>query len=116
MLTRCLLILLLSVTALAQQSTYIAREVIAVAATAIGMTAATINAGSGHQQATQALCTNETAEIRISVDGTSPTSSVGTPIEALQSFQVIGNNALNLFRAIRTTSTSGSLTCVYSAP
>ena len=98
-----------------QQFTYTAQEQITVAGTAIGFTAATINVGDGHAQANTATCRNETAQIRVTVDGTTPTSTVGTLVEIGDTFQVSSNNAMNLFRAIRTGGTSGKLTCNYSS-
>lgn len=111
-----LLLPLLAVTLAAQQATYIATEQITVANVSIGFTAATINTGGGHPQAERAVCRNEQAQIRVRVDGTAPTTTVGTIVDVGDTIQVTGNNALNQFRAIRTGSTSGILTCVYSNP
>lgn len=100
-----------------QAVSYIAFEQIAVAGTAIGFTAAKItpNPGGG-VQATDGMCRNELAEIRYTIDGTTPTSTVGTPIEALETFTVAGHDSLVRFLAIRTTGVSAQLDCTYSSP
>lgn len=59
-----------------------------------------------------AVCTLETAEVRYKIDGSAPTTTVGHPLEPLQSIILYGDQ-INKFRAIRTGSTSGSLKCSY---
>lgn len=92
-------------------------EQITVANTAIGFTTTKItpNPGGG-SQAILATCRNETAEIRYTIDGTTPTTTVGTPIEALEVFYVSGHDSLVRFLAIRTTGTSATLDCTYTGP
>ncbi len=51
----------------------------------------------------------ETAEIRFTVDGTAPTTTVGTPMEALEVLTFASRPELVAYRAIRTTATSGTL-------
>lgn len=69
----------------------------------------------GDLQATLATCTLETADIRYTVDGTAPTSTVGMYWTAGSSLSFATHDALLAFRAIRVTSTSGKLDCTYSA-
>lgn len=103
----------LAVTLAAQQS-YVAFEQITVAATAIGFTTTKITP-AGRPQATVALCRVETAEIRYTVDGTTPTTTVGTLLEIGDTLTVNGHDVLVSFRAIRTGGTSGQLDCTYSS-
>jgi hypothetical protein len=89
-------------------------ENITVADTAIGFTTATASLPAGYG-IVQAYCCNETAQIRISIDDdTSPTSSTGIVTNAGDCFSVDNNYDVTNFKAIRTGSTSGSLTCCYS--
>src|SRR5437016_932119 len=75
-------------------------EQITVANTAIGFTATAITP-SGQLQATVASCRLETAQIRWTVDGTTPTTTVGTPLEIGDSITVSGHDLMVTFRAIR---------------
>lgn len=111
-----LFVLLLALAGTAQAWSYLAEEPITVAATAIGFTDATISVGAGHPSATVATCRLETAAIRYRIDGTAPTTTVGLLVNPLESFTVVGNDAMRAFLAIRTTGTSGALTCLYSTP
>lgn len=95
------------------QFRYVAFEQITVAATAIGFTSATISAGNGHIQANSASCRNETAQIRFTIDGTTPTTTVGTLLEIGDSFILSSPDLLQNFKAIRTGSTSAKLSCSY---
>jgi hypothetical protein len=89
-------------------------ENITVADTAIGFTLATYTVPAGYGLV-QAYCCNETAQIRISLDDdTSPTSATGIVVNAGDCFSVNNNYDVTYFKAIRTGSTSGSLTCCYS--
>lgn len=110
-----LLALTLTSAPLGAQDPYFGYEQITVAATAIGFTAAKINTGAGHPQATRAYCRLETAEIRFRTDGGTPTTTVGTLLEPGDTLEV--NDAIQLpqFLAIRTGGTSGSLSCTYSS-
>jgi hypothetical protein len=78
-----------------------------------GFTAAKITP-PGQPQMTIAVCTLESAGIRYTVDGTTVTSTVGMPLAAGTSFQIIGHDALVMFRAIRATGSNGTLSCLYS--
>lgn len=71
---------------------------------------------SGRAQATQATCRLETAEIRFTIDGTTPTAAIGMPWEALEEKTFNGHDVLLTFQAIRTGAVSGQLDCTYSAP
>lgn len=88
-------------------------EQITVAASSIGFTSATIQAGNGHPQMNKAVCRLETAQIRFRVDGTAPTSSVGTLLEVGDILTLTDPNELQQFRSIRTGATSGLLDCAY---
>lgn len=84
-----------------------AHEVITVAASAVGLTSATYLDAKGAEM------TLETGQIRIWLDGTDPTATVGHLVEigdtvALNSAAQIAN-----IKAIRTGSTSGSITITY---
>ena len=94
---------------------YVAFEQITVAGTAIGFTATRITP-PGFNQATRADCRLETAQVRYTYDGTTPTSAVGTLLEVGDTIRVDGHDLLVLFRAIRTGGTSGQLDCHYTAP
>lgn len=107
------LVLLCAPVAVAAQSAYYAFEQITVAGTAIGFTTATISQGNGHAQANKAVCRLETAQIRFRVDGTAPTSSVGTLLEVGDILTLTDPVEMQQFKAIRTGSTSGLLDCSY---
>jgi len=93
---------------------YVTFEQITVAGSSIGFTASKISGGNGHEQAVFAHCRLETAEIRYTVDGaTTPTSTVGEPLEPGDILEITGNDLLQRFRAIRTGS-SGQLNCTYT--
>lgn len=89
-------------------------ETITVADTAIGFTTATYQIPQGYSKV-EAYCCNETAQIRVMWDDdTVPTSAVGIVVNAGDCFRLSNNYDMPFFRAIRTDSTSGSLTCCYS--
>jgi hypothetical protein len=83
-------------------------EIVTFAATAIGLSDATIDAVSDTGLAV-AYCSGvlETAPIRMRVDGPAPTTTDGTPVNAAQYLYVGGRTALEMFRGIATTATSG---------
>lgn len=112
---RLLLVALALCSVTVSASSYIAFEQITVAAASIGFTAAKITP-PGLPQATSAVCRLETAEIRYTLDGTTPSTTVGTPMEALETLTFTGQDVLAKFRAIRTTGVSGQLDCHYFAP
>lgn len=86
--------------------------------TAVGFTSGKIapNGATNDPQATLAACRLETAEIRWTIDGTTPTSSVGTLLEPGDWLTVTGFDSISRFRAIKTGATNGQLDCTYSAP
>lgn len=94
--------------------TYIAFEQITVAGTAIGFTTTKITP-AGQVQATVASCRLRTAEISYTIDGTTPTSTVGTLMEVNDILTITGHDSLVRFLAIRTAG-SGQLDCTYSSP
>lgn len=87
----------------ADSSTYFARgKIKPTSGTYAGMTA----------QA--ALLTLEGGDIRFRIDGLSPpTPTTGHPMVSGDSFLLIGAQAVNQFRAIRTGETNGILTATY---
>lgn len=112
-----LAVLLLALTVpVAGQYRYVAFEQITVANTAIGFTAATIDQGGGHPQVSIASCRLETAQVRFTVDGTTPTSTVGTLLEIGDWLTLTSPDLVRNFRAIRTGATSGQLNCTYYTP
>lgn len=86
---------------------YTAHESIAVAGAAIGLTAATIaNMGD-------ALLTVEDAAIRFTVDGTTPTATVGHLAQPGDVIKLTSPDELQKFRAIRQGGVSGTLKATY---
>lgn len=94
---------------------YLGFEQITVGATAVGFTSSVINASGNHVAATVATCRVRTAEISYTINGTTPTSTVGTLAGVGDVISLSGNDALNNFRAIRTGS-SGQADCTVAAP
>lgn len=74
------------------------------------------NGGGTSPAATLATCRLRTAEISFTLDGTAPTTTVGTLLEVNETLTVTGTDFIKAFRAIRTGGTSGQLDCTYSAP
>ena len=92
-------------------------EHLTLAATASGIAATTRNpSGSPAAQFCSGLV--ETADIRIRVDGTAPTASVGSLAQAGATVELAGADTLRRFSAIRTSGTSAglALTCYASRP
>lgn len=93
-----------------------AYESITVADTAIGCTAATIKpggTGNSSREATKAVITVETAQIRYRYDGTDPTSIEGHILNNNDALVLIGYDAISKFRTIRTGVTSGVIKVTY---
>ncbi len=91
---------------------------VTVAGTAVGVfctigsaTCSDIDAGDGHVQATQATCTLVTANIRVTWDGTTPTTSVGQVLTP-GAWVFSGTDTLKNLQAIRDDASSGVLSCV----
>lgn len=95
---------------------YTGSETITVTGSAIGLTASKINAGSGHAGAVYAMCRNEGAQIRFTVDPavtvTATTNGAlvndGEWLPGLNDPSLLGN-----FRAIITGLTTSKLQCFY---
>ena len=87
-------------------------EQITVAGTAVGFTAATFNPGGGAGPAKQALIECETAQLRYTTDGTTPTATVGHLLNIGDRFVIYGNDDVTAFRAIRV-GASGQLNVTY---
>ena len=84
-------------------------ESITVADSAIGFTAAKIQAA----KVKGVFCTVETAQIRFRMDGTSPTSAEGHVLDPGQTLTIINQGTLANTEFIRTGSTSGVLKVTY---
>ena len=85
---------------------------ITVAGTAASVfSSADIAAGSGHVQATLATCTLQAANIRVTTDGTVPTTSLGQVLTP-GSYTITGTDILLNLQAIRDDSVSATLDCV----
>jgi CO dehydrogenase/acetyl-CoA synthase alpha subunit len=63
----------------------------------------------------RAFMTLETAQIRFTIDGTAPTTTVGHILDIGDILKLDSAEDIAAFRAIRTGGTSGSLRCTYSA-
>lgn len=114
MMKRLLLILAvvaLTVPLLAQGYTKTIGDVTVTGTAAAVFAATDINAGAGHAAATGATCAVSTAAIRVTWDGTTPTTSSGYLMPPGQ-YVLTGTTTLLNLSAIRNTSTSGVLSCV----
>lgn len=108
----CALLLALTVPLQAQWSYTKTAAEVTVAGTAIALfTAADVQAGNGHVQAVQAVCSLTGANIRISFDGTDPTTNQGQILTPGQ-YIVSGNAVLQSLKGIRDDSTSATWNCV----
>lgn len=83
-------------------------ETVTVAATAVGITSTVTTAGT-LRRGQRALITAETAQMRYTYNGTTPTTTVGHILEAGQSIEVIGFASIDAFSIIRTGGTSGTI-------
>jgi hypothetical protein len=88
-------------------------EQLTVDATAGGVPFTAAKITNSSSLATWARCRLETAQIRFTVDGTTPTSSVGTLLEVGDILPIHTREELLNFHAIRTGSSSGVLDCTY---
>ena len=64
-------------------------------------------------QTMKAVLTLETAQVRYTVDGTAPTTSVGHLLEVGDALELDEQREIVNFKAIRTGSTSGTLKATY---
>ena len=87
-------------------------ESITVSNTAIGFTAATRNPPTGNKP-NKAVFTVETAQIRFTVDGTTPTSSVGFLGYIGDVVSINGEHDIKAFRAIRVSGTDATIQPIY---
>jgi hypothetical protein len=92
---------------MARGTDFSAYEAITVAGTAVGLTAATI---LGKETA---IITVETAQVRVTLDGTTPTSTVGHILEVGDVLEIDSSEGLTKASFIRTGGTSGTLRCSY---
>lgn len=103
--------LLVSVVIFAATYAYaVQSEVITVADTAVGFTAANITSAGN---VTKAVCTLETAQIRFYSTGATPTAAIGHLLNVGETVTVTGTWPVKNFKAIRTGAVSGTLTCSY---
>lgn len=85
----------------------ISYESITVANTAIGITSSVYTVSG--KNASKCVGSLETAQVRVRLDGTNPTTSEGVLVEIGQTVTLDGFVNIKAFRAIRTGSTSGVL-------
>ena len=105
------LLVALAVPALAQWTYIDTLDAITVSGTAGNVfTDAQIRAGNAHPQATLATCSLTTATIRVTTDGSTPTTSYGEVI-APGNYAWQGTDVLLNLQAIRDDSTSAELNC-----
>lgn len=98
------------------QLSTVAFEQITVAAAAIGLTTANVRGyGSNRFAAEKAVIIVEAAQIRWRDDGTDPTTSVGMVANPGTVLTFDNRDRLEKFRAIRTGSTSATLSITYLA-
>ncbi len=95
---------------------YIMFEKVAVGSVAIGMTISSLSASGGHPQANSGVCRASVAEMRYTIDGRTPTTTIGTLLEVGDLLAMAGNDVLLNFRAIATGATAGQLDCNYWNP
>jgi hypothetical protein len=93
-------------------------ETITVSTSAIGFTSSLINPGAGKPGANLAIVTVECASgtsclNRFTLDGTTPTSSVGQQMDYEYILNVYGNANITKFQAIRSSSTNAVYQVVY---
>ncbi|MDA3834834.1 MAG: hypothetical protein PF495_15720 [Spirochaetales bacterium] len=91
-----------------------AYEAITVAGTAIGFTDAKLKEAESKygRNLSKALVAVETAQIRFTVDGTTPSTTVGTLLDVGDILEVDGLD-VSKFLAIRATGTSGAIKVIY---
>lgn len=95
-------------TVVVAQNAAVSFEQLTIAATAIGFDQATyLPAGQPVPQ--RCIGFLETATVRIRVDGTVPTAAIGTLVPIGAKVEVVGQDNIRKFRAIRTGGTSGVL-------
>ena len=82
-------------------------EAVTVAGTSIGMT---VTAAQGVKPGA-AVISVETAAIRFTVDGTTPTATVGHLAEPGDVIELVEEGQVRLFRAIRQGGTSATIMC-----
>lgn len=95
-----------------QEVSAMGHESITVAATAIGFTSGTITPATG-RPASRAFVTAETAQMRYTYDGTTPTSSIGHLLDVGDILVIEGIINVQDFLAIRTTGTSGNIRATF---
>lgn len=95
-----------------EQTDIFAYEEITVSTTAIGFTVATIKP-TGHTRAVYALVTCEDAAVRFTMDGTTPTTSLGHLLSAGSSLELESPNTISRFLAIRDGGSDATLRVSY---
>jgi len=86
-------------------------ETITVSDTAIGFTTSKIT--KPNIEVTFAFCVLAGAQVRFWLDGTSPTTTVGQLLEVGQTLTLTTRGDIINFKAIKTGTTSGTLSCCY---
>lgn len=99
----------------AQQYVTIADKTVSSVAVTV-FTAADIQAGSGHTQTTAASCSLTGGNIRVTFDGTTPTTSLGEVVFVGGPYVFAPSQNLINMQAIRDDATDGVLACVLIRP
>jgi hypothetical protein len=89
-------------------------EQVTVDDTADALTAATYDPASGNGPAIVAMIQVETAQVRYRIDGTNPTATVGTLLDAGDELVVWGTMDIQSIRFIRTGGVSATLNVHYA--
>lgn len=94
-------------------------ENLSIAGTAVGLAALTKEpGGTGAGLVTACVGQVETAQVRVRLDGTAPTASVGVALEVGDILELRNVHDIGAFKAIRTTVTSGRIqfSCSLATP
>lgn len=99
-------LVVLSALTLSAQKTAVVSETMTVTGSVVQFAGATVAA---IDESPNSVCSGvlETAQVRFTYDGTTPTSTVGTPLEIQQAVVIEGLGNITNFKAIRTGGTSG---------
>ena len=88
-------------------------EVLTISDSVKALSAGIYSKNSGLECCNKATIMVDLAGIRYRVDGGEPTASVGLFANSGDVITLLGRSELKLFRAIRSTSTSASISCDY---
>lgn len=103
-------VLALTVPLVAQVQYVTLADVTVGAAAANVFSSSDVLAGGGHPAAQLAVCTQTGGNLRWTIDGTTPTTSLGT-VQVPGQWTYVGTNVLVNLKAIRDDSTDAVLSC-----